>query len=339
MIKDLSSRRSFERKGKVHLGYKKNGKAYSVDYFVFPEDADVCKSVLGENPNKITIQFPYSDWMSNVPQFRKMYGNSKLLCRGDGDTASWYGEAKNVPDDVDIQKKIESGVEYYAIKCPGDKCVYSNDEIDSSGKRRQKRCSPVMNLVFRIPSIEKVDGVIGIWQLDTKSINSIIKLNSSLELFSNILKSKGIAFDEALFDLSVQFETSKTKSSFKFPVLSIAINEKTLSSVPTSDNVSQAEDAVPNLLLTDSISLPGGITVSDPYDTIDAAFMQDMWGKAIEIANELEISVTRESLRSAIESALADSSLGKTRVQDLCIMDASYITSFLKTIIKAHIGK
>ena len=92
MIKGLSERRRLPRAGIIRLGIKvqkPGGKPYpeETDYFVLP---DSIKDKFENEPKELTIMFPVESEQVFFQQFYKKYGNGVLLCRGDGEVATYY---------------------------------------------------------------------------------------------------------------------------------------------------------------------------------------------------------------------------------------------------------
>jgi hypothetical protein len=173
MIKGLSDKRRLPRIGKVHLGIKvKNDKGNeyptATDYFVVTEDDNTpasavtaFKKVYGDNPKVINIILPSDDQNQVFSQFYKCYGKSRgLKCKGDGITAMAINENGEM-----IEKK-----------CP---CINLTGDAEKGIK---KSCRQVASLQFLIPDVANI----GVWQCDTGSVNSIIAINSSIELFKGV---------------------------------------------------------------------------------------------------------------------------------------------------------
>jgi len=171
-IKNLTETRRLPRLGKIHLGIKKvsqkTNKEYpsATDYFVVPPEI---AGVVGEKPTELPILFPVEDEEKFASQYYRSYSMSRgLVCRGDGETCrrmvdAHTGEMAN-RDSTDILWKDE-------LPCEGQNCPYYG-----------KQCKEVMNLQFLLPTVEGL----GIWQIDTSSINSIKNINSTVELIRGV---------------------------------------------------------------------------------------------------------------------------------------------------------
>ena len=86
-------------------------------------------------------------------QFLKLYGKSHLKCKGDGENAWTWGEKGGLMD----------------IPCP-------------CNKLEEGECKPIAILQFLLPD---VDGV-GVWQITTSSKNSIIEINSAIDMIRSM---------------------------------------------------------------------------------------------------------------------------------------------------------
>jgi len=156
-IQGLSEKRRMPRLGKIHLGVKeiskKTGKEYptEVEHFVVPEKV---AKIFGEKPKELRIMFPVESEEIFFSQHYKCYGYNLLKCKGDGKTAWTWDEEKG-------------GLK--EIPCPCEKLEKGD-------------CKECAILQFLLPD---VDGA-GIWQITTGSKNSIIDINSSIELIRSL---------------------------------------------------------------------------------------------------------------------------------------------------------
>lgn len=158
-INELSNRRRLPRAGTIRLGIKKkhekSGKEYPVEvnYFVCPHPI---QQAYGPEPKELPIMFPVEDELIFFPQFYTCYGKGILLCRGDGIEGRFWNFDKG---DFDIRK------------CPCEKL-------------EKNECKPVGRLQFLLPEIK---GATGVWQINTSSKNSIIDINSGIDLVRGIV--------------------------------------------------------------------------------------------------------------------------------------------------------
>jgi len=163
------------RVGKIHLGFKDNNGTHEfpreTDYFVCPQEVH---AVCGGKPTELDIVFPVNSEAAVFPQAYKMYFGPTLVCKGDGESgvriAGHLGAQKDIVRGV-IPADPNAMVE---ISCP---CPM----LDKNAKGRSN-CNLVGSLSFMIPSV-RIDGV---YQIDTRSTNSILNLNSSLALIRSL---------------------------------------------------------------------------------------------------------------------------------------------------------
>ncbi len=171
-IKGLTESRRMPRLGKIHLGIKKisdkSGKEYpaAVDYFVCPPEV---QAVFGEKPKELKIFIPVESEEAWASQFYRCYSRTRgLVCKGDGELAirmidtttgalAWKDDAKTV-----VMKEVP---------CQGRECPDYGE-----------KCKEIMNLQFLLPEVPGI----GIWQIDTGSINSIRNINSCADLIRRI---------------------------------------------------------------------------------------------------------------------------------------------------------
>lgn len=176
MIKGLSDRRRLPRAGIIRLGIKKkhekSGKEYPEEtkHFVCPP---LVQDIYGPRPTELIIMFPVESEQVFFQQFYKRYGNGILLCRGDGEEATYWDFDKG---------------DFATKKCP---C-----EALDNGK-----CGPVGVLQFLLPEVKEA---VGVWQISTGSKNSIIDVNSGIEFV------RGIAGRVAMIPLLLKREPLET---------------------------------------------------------------------------------------------------------------------------------
>jgi len=169
-IKGLSDRKRMTRLGKIRLGIKvKDGnREYprATDYFVCPPEV---QAVFGEQPSMLRIMFATEDPEQWASQFYRSYSRTHgLVCKGDGETAMALIDDKT----GDLANRHTERSHLRERPCPGRECP----------TYQAKQCREVMNLQFLIPEVEGI----GVWQIDTSSINSILNINSAIELISGL---------------------------------------------------------------------------------------------------------------------------------------------------------
>jgi len=158
-IKSLSEARRMPRLGKIHLGVKKDKKKdgtpctpypTEVDYFVCPPEV---QAVFGEKPTWLKIMIPVEETERFFPQYYKRYTTSLLQCKGDGEKAFCWAEKGGLKE----------------IPCPCD--------FLKSGE-----CKQIGIFCFLMPDVQGF----GVYQITTSSKNSIIDLNSGLDMIRSL---------------------------------------------------------------------------------------------------------------------------------------------------------
>lgn len=160
-IYGISDFKRLPRLGKIKLGKKQKtqkGSEYPIQtkYFVCPEEI---QKIYGQEPTALDIMFPLNDVEVVFPQYFKQYGKTGLKCKGDGKTAL----------------AMVGGVLKERTCTPGSS--------ECAG------CKPIGVLNILLP---KVPGF-GVWQIWTSSWNSIVNLNSSIDMIKAMTGGK-IAF-------------------------------------------------------------------------------------------------------------------------------------------------
>ncbi len=168
-IKGLSEQKRLPRLGKIHLGIMKDrdGTKYpaAVDYFVCPPEV---QAVFGEKPRELRVLIPVEEPEKWAAQYYRCYSRTRgLICKGDGEKSVGL-----VDRDTGDLAGIETGeAEMREIACPGRDCGYY-----------RVQCKEVMNLQFLLPEVPGL----GVWQIDTGSINSIRNINSAADLIRKL---------------------------------------------------------------------------------------------------------------------------------------------------------
>lgn len=169
-IAGLTEKRRLPRLGKIHLGIKvvkDGGVEYprAVDYFVCPPEV---QKVFGEKPKELRILIPLEDEERWASQYYRCYSRTRgLICKGDGERAMRMIDIKTGT----MADKDSKEVAMKEIPCQGRDCPDYG-----------KQCKEIMNLQFLLPEVPGL----GIWQIDTGSINSIRNINSAAELIKRI---------------------------------------------------------------------------------------------------------------------------------------------------------
>lgn len=174
-IKDLSDDVRMPRIGKIHLG-KRDPRGFPVktDYFVLPETHPAYPDLVrlfGKEPKELRVQIPTENIIEWAPQFYKAYDLTHgLICKGDGMAARRLVDVES----QQFPTKTTKTTTMIDIDCQGRECPYYRD----------KKCGEVMNLLFVLPEVPGL----GVWQIDTGSINSILNINSCARLIKNAFK-------------------------------------------------------------------------------------------------------------------------------------------------------
>ncbi len=174
-IEGLSDRTLLPRVGKIHLGVKHPVKGYpmATEYFVLPEDHpqyDALVAAFGAEPKELRIIFPLGNVDDIASQWYKQYSQTRgLICKGDGLTCNRVVDTKT----GEFPNKDTAETEWKERACGGQECP---DYL-------AKKCKEMMCLQFMLPEIPGL----GIWQIDTGSVNSIIHINSQFVLLNQTL--------------------------------------------------------------------------------------------------------------------------------------------------------
>ncbi len=151
--------------GKIRLGTreKDDGRIYFApsDHFICPDEV---KKVFGEKPKELRIMFPTENGEQWASQYFRCYTETgDLVCRGDGETA--LAKVETISTGKISSKLLE-------MPCNPDRCPC----------HRRGYCRRVMNLQFFLPDCPGF----GVYQLDTISYHSMLKINSMVNLTRSI---------------------------------------------------------------------------------------------------------------------------------------------------------
>jgi len=164
-IKGLTEIRRLPRVGKIHLGVKVPNKSsagehpQATSYFVVP---DSIKEFTGPEPTTLSIIIPEEDDAVWASQWYKCYSQTRgLICKGDGVTCRRMVDIKTgqIADKTSTEIAWKEGLD-----CMGEECP----------QYQRKACREIMCLQFMLPDVPGL----GVWQVDTSSINSIRNINS-----------------------------------------------------------------------------------------------------------------------------------------------------------------
>jgi len=184
-IPELDMVRRMPRLGKIGLGVKmppkrEGGREYpkEVDYFVLDPPSDDAtrlqtmmfekfRSVYGPKPKHLDILFPAEDRTAFFPQAYKLYAQSGLKCKGNGECASRLGAL------------FEEGSPERAQ--PDDWHVWTPCTCD---RYEDGECKRMGNLMVILPLVSMG----GVWQIDTSSFHSIVNINNEVAMYENMLR-------------------------------------------------------------------------------------------------------------------------------------------------------
>ncbi|MFH0769432.1 MAG: hypothetical protein V1932_07730 [Chloroflexota bacterium] len=166
-IKNLSETVRLPRLGKIHLGIMVTSASgvkhpQKTDYFVCPPEV---QAVFGEKPKSLRVLIPFEENETWCEQYYKSYDRTHgLVCKGDGETA---------------MRMVDTATGELASK---DTKTSTLKEFDCEGKKcrlyQAKKCGEVLNLRFMLPEVPGL----GVYQIDSGSINSILNINSSADM-------------------------------------------------------------------------------------------------------------------------------------------------------------
>jgi len=281
-IKNLSDKRRLPRLGKIHLGIKKvneGGVEYpaAVDYFVCPDEV---KKVFGDQPRELRIIIPVEDEEKWASQYYRCYSRTRgLVCKGDGESCTRMVEKGT----ESIATRNSSEIEMKELPCPGTECRYYGE-----------RCKEVMNLQFLLPEVPGL----GVWQIDTSSINSIKNINSAAELIKRICgRISMIPLILYLEDIEIKGSDGKKKTVH---VMSIGIRETLISlntavkndrlvmdsgeEFPPDAVLPVPDDEVPELIIPEN-QPPDKETVDEEHEPSEAGAEEEEEDPGVEIKN------------------------------------------------------
>ena len=300
-INGLTETRRIPRLGKIHLGFRDPVKGYPVrtKYFVFPKDHPQYKELVnlyGPEPTELPILIPVEDSEKWYSQFYRAYSQSRgLICKGDGIEATRM-VVKGTTDipwkDEDPKRPLE--VEMKTMECAGRNCPMY----------QMKKCGEVANLQFLLPEVPGL----GVWQIDTGSINSIININSAAELIRNIYGK--IAMIPLLLTLEPK-ETNnpETKKKQTVYVMNLRANMKLadLAQLARKQNDMLAlpvgDDEAPDFANEFEALPPSTHTVQEDIDSL--------WGDKEPTVNNKALPVTAESAREHVAESLREPTKNK----------------------------
>lgn len=214
-IKGLTENRRLPRLGKIHLGVMvtpEGKKPYpkAVDYFVYPKEGAVgyeqraaLEAAFGCEARTLRVMFPLDDEDIIASQYYRCYSKTRgLVCKGDGETCRRMVDAKTGA----LANRESEAVEWKEMSCRGRDCP-----------DYEARCKEMMCLQFMLPEIPGL----GIWQIDTSSINSIRNINNNLEMLRAVYgRLAMMPLELALIQIEVTPEGVKKKKVWVMNLMS-----------------------------------------------------------------------------------------------------------------------
>ena len=285
-IRNLTERPRMPRLGKIRLGYKlatAKGTEYpkGLDHFLCP--ADVTEALRGKvpfcegkckeapGPLEIPIVFLSNDLEQGASQwFRSYKATVGLVCKGDGykadatlDRAALQARqgdySQPLPVELWARHDSEAVVRVDAIECWGE----GYDGHEACPAYAAAKCKRLMMLQFAIPLAPGL----GVFQLDTSSINSILNINGFLTFLRSLTNGR-IAGIPLMLKVAPQEVTPEGKkktvyiihltSAFNLPQLAEAMTK------PVMDILLPAPDAddVPEGFFPDEEAAETGLPVA-----------------------------------------------------------------------------
>ncbi|MDD5703530.1 MAG: hypothetical protein PHU23_15965 [Dehalococcoidales bacterium] len=295
-IHGLSEKRRLPRLGKIRTGIKRskevNGKTVeypsAVDYFVLPEDnqyyAELVK-VFGDKPRELRILIPVEDEERWCSQYYRAYSQSRgLICKGDGDTAIRMIDIRTgaLADRNTVEAVLKE------VSCPGRDCP-----------DYEQSCREIMNLQFLLPEVPGL----GVWQIDTSSINSIRNINSAADLVKRIYGR--IAMIPLLLTLEPQEVQDSEGKRRTVNILNLRTNRTLLEMMETISK------PAPQMLA------PGDVQLPEPDDEVPEMIIPQVQEEKVtrEVASEA-VKTKRKAKISTEEPAPKTSSRDPEATQD-----------------------
>ena len=216
MVKDLENTYNYPLVANIRIGEKEGKIPKGLNYFTAHEDkhtdlhiVEFFKEHFGEKPKEITINF-LVDEPFETDYLR--YGKSGLLCKGDGEKASFKDEE-----------------DWTECECSKE-CEYRGNDCKLTGK-----------LHFVIKDVD----VGGIWRFQTRSYNTIMNITRTL----NYLKYMNVDIKNNDFRLSVEEQTSILSGKVqKYNVvkLKLIVNNKTKKQLENKEEADNINNAIRN---------------------------------------------------------------------------------------------
>jgi hypothetical protein len=188
-IKNIQKR--VPRIGKIRIGEKvatgRGGeRPKALDHFICAEDdyKEAFREAFGDKPSSIEIMFHSDDDDDILPNAYKLYTSTYgLTCAGDGERATRIYDV-NLAHNVQVGDKPEdpNRPEFWPPatgQTKGTDWKRKDDltcTVEQCPQYKGNLCSLSLNLKFMLPQLPGI----GIWQLDSRSINSLMNLSGGI---------------------------------------------------------------------------------------------------------------------------------------------------------------
>jgi hypothetical protein len=295
-IKGLSDQRRFSRLGKIRLGEKKKnqrGTEYpsKIDYFkIDPYDQEMLpeiEALFGKKPRKLRIAFPDNEPERVFPQYYECWSASALHCKGDGEVA----------------QRMDGKGKLFEVECPGpDECPFA---LKDHGVKTRDGVKPGCKRVARLQVVFPDLDSFGVFQLDTSSRNSIINVNSSIELVQRFTDGQ-IAWIPLSMQLKAQAtiipETGKKGTIYVVDIIPpVGLKDvhtlKPLIEYASENRIAQLEgpdESVPEDIIPQSRQLLSGPVEPDVDEEAGEILEDEPWP---DLAEEPDVTAAFEKAR------------------------------------------
>ena len=251
-IAGLTDQERLPRLGKVRLGYIDDSRdrpfPRATDHFVVPPEV---AEVYSDKPKELEpVFFPSEDVELFGSTFYRYYTQTyALTCKGNGQKAMRL---------VDMDRFRQTGeacpASHETRKTTGAESEPATAKMEVTcpcGLLDQRLCRPIMNLQFLLPNVKGV----GIWQIDTSSVNSIRNVRGCIALIRQVAgRISGIPLRLSLVPLVVtpdgqtrktvrvlDLKTSFANSSYELATYAEKLPRIGLVALPEPDDERPAE--------------------------------------------------------------------------------------------------
>lgn len=296
-IKGLSGARRPSRGGFLRIGERRKNAAGKIhptrlEYFK-PDFEDkalekLFTEIYSKEPNRVTVCFMSANPEDVFSQWYKLYGSgSGIKCRGDGEIATRFGSGGD--------KEVE---------CIGpENCEYS---LENGTAKEPAGCRRKAILSFFIKGLP----VVQVFQTPTGGINSIININSGLDLLGKIAERSGREVFGLWVDLVLRpQEATHDGRKVNIFVLDIVIPGK------LNSNMALENTAATPALPAPPVETPAPITDEPPQGTEHDPIPETSGDLATDPA--VVTALTSSGFSEAKKNALVQSAIdnGKTAAE------------------------